>query len=247
MRTHSGFFPICRSAIIFCMSGGGDGRTDATSNVTLPAGPCPNVAVVTITSPASTAPAYRFRISVPLSVTFLKRRTQQLLRRGHIRRQRLATRRGHPIQRLRLASREPLLHRHVARLFQLQHLRAQVAVGRAGLLAQPGEVRLLDADQQRQHGQAQLAVDHRIEFWKFRHGAAPGSAAASPPAAAPASSRTRRTAPCSTPSPPRRSSSRNPWARSTSPPLLPTTVQPPHLAPPSAESSRWLREPCPGT
>ena len=69
---------------------------------------------------------------------------EQLLQRLHVFGERPAAGFGHAVEGLRLALHKLLLDRHIAGFFQLQQLRAQVAVRRAGLRAQPGKLRLLD-------------------------------------------------------------------------------------------------------
>src|SRR6266700_3296121 len=72
----------------------------------------------------------------PQDLSF-QRRPQQLLQRLHIFPQRLAPFLGHPVDRLRLALHELLLHRDVHSLFGLGELGAQVAVGGSRPRAQP--------------------------------------------------------------------------------------------------------------
>src|ERR1035437_3668159 len=96
--------------------------------------------------------------------------SEQLLQRLHILDERRASGFGHAVEGLRLAQDKLLFHRHVAGFFELSELRAQVAVRRAGLRAQPGKLRFLNSGKQREQGQAQLPVNHRIQLWQLRHG-----------------------------------------------------------------------------
>ena len=95
---------------------------------------------------------------------------EQLPERLHIFGQGLRGRLRHAVERLRLALHELLFDSHIAGFFQLEQLRAQVAVSGAGLCAQPGELRLFNPGKQGEQGQAQLPVNDRIELRQLRHG-----------------------------------------------------------------------------
>src|ERR1035437_7814261 len=95
--------------------------------------------------------------------------SEQLLQRLHILDERRASGFGHAVEGLRLALHKLLFDRYVAGFFELGELRAQVAVRRAGLRAQPGKLRFLNSGKQREQGQAQFPVDDRIQLRQFRH------------------------------------------------------------------------------
>src|SRR3984885_2123953 len=76
----------------------------------------------------------------------------------------------HAIQRLRLALDKLLFDGNIAGFFELEKVRAKIAVGRAGLGTEPGKLCFLDAGEQREQSQAQLPVNHGIELGQIRHG-----------------------------------------------------------------------------
>ena len=95
---------------------------------------------------------------------------EQLLQRLNVLGERTSAGFGHAIESLRLALNKLLFYRNVAGFFELEKLRAEIAVRRAGLCAQPGKLRLFYAGEQREQSQAQLTVNDRVEFRQFRHG-----------------------------------------------------------------------------
>ena len=76
-------------------------------------------------------------------------RAEKLLQRLNVLRQRLASGVGQAVESLWLPLHKPLLHPHIPGFFEPGELRTQIAVRGAGFAAQPSELRLLHAREQR--------------------------------------------------------------------------------------------------
>ena len=78
--------------------------------------------------------------------------------------ERIATSVGRTAGGARLLAFEALLHGNVAGLAELVYLHAEVAGRGARLLSDIDEVRLLDPDEDRHHGEAEFGMQQRIQF-----------------------------------------------------------------------------------
>src|SRR6516165_6659104 len=76
---------------------------------------------------------------------------------------------GDAIEGLRLAQHELLFDSHVPGFFELEQLRAEIAVRCLSLGAEPCKLRLFHAAEQREQGKAQPAVNYGIELGQIRH------------------------------------------------------------------------------